>query len=784
MSGKRSYVGYEEDFLSLILPAAAAVATAIALAAIFGRLNDRTRRQCAVDPDWRRDSSIAKYGPTQRLSLEDDDFLLRQELASSYAMAVFRCRLALREAGMGTSGRGSAFRRLGAAAGRNGAGFCIRSATFGARMLLILNSRKGDGGDYFMLAQTISVSKRFAYLLAIAALFAVPAAAQMPAPAAPNRVLVKFRAGAQAQIPQVERDEDIAETRPVGGTGVLLMQSRSRDTLTLVRNLRSRPEVEYAEPDYIVNAIGKPDNSGTLVPNDQYYYQLWGMEKISAPSAWGVTTGTARVAVGVVDSGVDYTHPDLAGNIWTAPDSYTVTVGGKQITCPAGSHGFRSSLAGRRLSCDPMDDNDHGTHVSGTIGAVGDNSIGVAGVNWTTTIVGLKFLSASGSGYTSDAINVIDAAVQLKQQGVNLRVLSNSWGGGGFSQALADEIAKAGSADMLFVAAAGNNGTNNDTTPFYPASYTNASIIAVAATDSSDALASWSNYGTTSVDLAAPGVNIYSTLPKATYGAYSGTSMATPHVSGAAALALAVCGTVDTAVLKADILGSVDRVLSGEVETGGRLNVSNLVDAIEPCSTTTTDFTITAEPASQTVTAGETATYAVTIGSIGGFKGSVVLSATGLPASFSPNPVTGSGTSTMTVTTTGVATGTYALTITGISGELTHSTTVTLVVEEAGTSTGDFAISASPAARSIPAGKTTTYTVTVTPSGGFSDTVGLAVDGLPSGASPSFTPPSIDTSGTSTLTIATPKTKGTYYLTITGTSGSLTHDTTVKLTLK
>ncbi|MCL5746484.1 MAG: S8 family serine peptidase [Acidobacteria bacterium] len=578
-----------------------------------------------------------------------------------------------------------------------------------------------------MFAHATSIWNRFKSLMLLPLLLTLPGAAQITPPAAPNRVLVKFRTGAAAQIPQVERDEDIAEARPVGSTGALLMQSRSKDTQTLVRNLRNRPEVEYAEPDYIVSAIG--------ATNDPYYSQLWGMAKISAPAAWDTWTGKSTVAVGVVDTGVDYTHPDLFANIWSSTNGYTVTVGGKQMTCPAGSHGFRSSLAGRKLSCDPMDDNNHGTHVSGTIGAVGNNALGVVGVNWTTAIVGLKFLDSNGRGYTSDAINVIDVAVQLKQQGVNIRVLSNSWGGGSFSQTLENEIAKAGTADMLFVAAAGNNGYNNDTLPSYPASYPNANIIAVAATDSNDALASFSNYGALSVDLAAPGVNIYSTLPKATYGAYSGTSMATPHVSGAAALVLSACGTVGTAALKTAILTNVVPVggLIGKVQTGGRLNVLNAVTGVPACSTPA-DFTITAAPSSQTVAPGTSANYSVTVSPTSGFSGNVTLTASNLPAgataSFSPNPVLGgSGASAMTVTTSGVAAGTYTLMITGTSGSLTHSANVTLVVASPSPSPSDFAISASPAARSIPAGKQTTYTVTVTPSGGFTGTVALSATG-------------------------------------------------------
>src|SRR5439155_23734652 len=176
--------------------------------------------------------------------------------------------------------------------------------------------------------------------------------------------------------------------------------------------------------------------------------------------AWASSnTWSSGVVVGVVDTGVDYNHPDLAANVWTNPGSIN--------GCPAGTHGYNVLNA----TCDPMDDNHHGTHVSGTIGAVGNNGIGVIGVSPTVRIIGLKFLNSSGSGSTSGAVTAIDWAVKAKQAGVNVRVLSNSWGGGAFSQALLDEINKAGANDILFVAAAGNYGANNDTTPIYPCSY-------------------------------------------------------------------------------------------------------------------------------------------------------------------------------------------------------------------------------------------------------------------------------------------------------------------------
>ena len=276
----------------------------------------------------------------------------------------------------------------------------------------------------------------------------------------------------------------------LGGNGRLRhIRSDRFDAAALVSFFRGAPGVEYAEPNYIQYAIATPNDPG--MPG------LWGLlntglalptngtpgADIDATLAWNITTGSASNVVGVVDTGVDYNHRDLIGNIWTAPSSFTVTIGGQPVTCPAGSHGFNAITS----TCDPMDDNNHGTHVSGTIGAHGDNGKGVVGVNWTAGIMALKFLNANGSGSTTGAINAIDFAIKAKQHfgsAANVRVLSNSWGCAGcFSQALLDKINEANTADMLFVAAAGNNGSNNDASPFYPSNYDAPNVVAVAATD-------------------------------------------------------------------------------------------------------------------------------------------------------------------------------------------------------------------------------------------------------------------------------------------------------------
>jgi len=403
---------------------------------------------------------------------------------------------------------------------------------------------------------------------------------------AAGEVLVKFRGPtAAAPLDDIQQQTDAGSIEPVGRTGVRLLRSRSLGAAALVARLTNHPAVLYAEPNYIVHAFTEP--------NDPSFPQLWGLKNVGqavngglpgiagadihATRAWDVTVGSTVQVVAVVDTGIDYTHPDLSANIWSAPAPFTVTIGGTPITCPAGSHGFNAIA----MTCDPMDDHGHGTHVAGTIGASGDNGVGVVGVNWIARVMAVKFLDASGSGTEADAINGIDFAIQAKQTfgaAANVRVLSNSWGGTDFSQALQDEIRAANDADMLFVAAAGNNGISNDILPTYPASDDSPNIVAVAATDDTDTLAWFSNYSATSVHLGAPGVDVLSTFPGGQYEFLSGTSMATPHVSGAAALVLSRC-TLDTAALKDTLLSTVEPVpaLAAVTVTGGRLDVNSAV---------------------------------------------------------------------------------------------------------------------------------------------------------------------------------------------------------------
>src|SRR5437870_3130373 len=609
--------------------------------------------------------------------------------------------------------------------------------------------------------------------------------------AAANEVLVKFRPTTFQSVLQAQTAEEIDESEWVGGTGLLRFHSSRKNVATLVSELSARSDVEYAEPNYIVHT--------TAIPNDPRFGELWGLQNtgqtiqgfpgipgadISATAAWDISTGSRANVAAVIDTGIDYRHPDLAANVWSAPVAFTVTIGGQSITCPAGSHGFNAITN----VCDPLDDNNHGSHVSGTIGAVGNNGTGVVGVNWTASIMGSKFINASGSGTTANAINALEFAVQTKAAfaatgGANVRVLSNSWGGGAFSQALLDEINRANANDMLFVAAAGNSGTPNDLFPEYPASYNAPNVVAVAATDNTDSLAFFSNYGPSSVHLGAPGIDVLSTAVGSNYAYLSGTSMATPHVSGAALLVLSKCA-LNTASLKTLLLNNVDPIpsLTGLTATGGRLNVSK---AIRACAAPANpDFALSATPASQTVTQGGSTTYTVNISPSGGFTAAVSLSAAGLPAgtsaSFSPNPATAS--STMTVGT-GAATppGSYALTITGVSGTLTRTTSVTLTVNPA--PVPDFSLSATPASQSVVQGAGTTYAVSITPWGGFTAAVNFSVSGLPGGATASFSPNPATASSTMTVGTGSATPPGSYALTITGASGTLTRTTSVTLTV-
>ncbi|MBU0482242.1 MAG: S8 family serine peptidase [Proteobacteria bacterium] len=359
-----------------------------------------------------------------------------------------------------------------------------------------------------------------------------------------------------------------------------------------IAKYKDDPEVEYAEPNYIVYAQALPD--------DPQFSQTWGLlntgqtggtagADINAPAAWDISTGDSGVVIGVIDTGVDYTHPDLVDNIWINPGedlNYNgIIEPEEQNGIDDDGNGYIDDFHGINAmngSGDPMDDNGHGTHCSGTIGATGNNGVGVAGVNWNVKIIGCKFLGSSGYGSVSDAVTCMDYFASLKDDGVDIMGTSNSYGrAGGYLQTMFDAIQAHMDRDMLFVVAAGNSTENNDLYPYYPTNYEVPNVISVAATDHNDAKASFSQYGRRKVHIGAPGVGITSTVPVAgTYGDPSGyntldgTSMAAPHVAGLAALLKADEPTRNWVDIKNLILAGGDSVpaMDGITITGKRLN--------------------------------------------------------------------------------------------------------------------------------------------------------------------------------------------------------------------
>ena len=387
----------------------------------------------------------------------------------------------------------------------------------------------------------------------------------------PGELLVKLRAGtgpqAAASAHAAVGARVVRSFGFIGWQHVKLPPGVSADAA--MAKYRQMPQVAAVEPNFIYHAL--------ISPNDPRYPELWGMSRIGAPTAWDAARGSASVVVAVIDTGVKYNHEDLAANMWRNPGE----VAGNGLDDDA--NGYVDDVYGidaANVDADPMDDHDHGSHCSGTIGGVGDNGIGVAGVNWTVRIMALKFLDAGGSGALSAAVTCFQYVTMMKQRGVAVRVTNNSWGGGGYSQALKDAIDAAGSQDILNCVAAGNEGSNIDVTPSYPAAYDSPSILAVAASDSADNAAWFSNYGSTRVDLAAPGVGIWSTV-RSGYASFDGTSMATPHVAGAAAL-LASRWSGTALSLKSILMNSVDVLpqWQGKVVTNGRLNLARAMSTL------------------------------------------------------------------------------------------------------------------------------------------------------------------------------------------------------------
>jgi len=457
-------------------------------------------------------------------------------------------------------------------------------------------------------------------------------------PHAAGRLIVGFKPGAgknlsaegkkalgDISIKMNVKKESGRAKKPGGGVGIASENSKKRqwilsqfeggsDLKAIRRMLLKDPQVAYVEPDYQVKA--------NVIPNDTQFGQQWSLRNtgqtiyaagetypggtpgadISATAAWDIHTGGENAFVGIIDTGIDYTHPELVDNIWTNPGE--IPNNGKDDD----NNGYKDDVHGWDFcnnDSNPMDDMGHGTHVSGTIAAMTNNNAGVAGICWSAQLVALKFLSAAGYGYISDAALALEYA-----NAMGIPITSNSWGGGGYSQAMLDAINEAGAKGYLFIAAAGNNGQDADVFPMYPAAYTCENIISVAATGRYDDLRPWSNYGASSVDLAAPGSLILSTLPGNTYDYWSGTSMATPHVTGVAALLKNRNPNATGMSIKEAILNSVDPIdsMQGKCLSNGRLNALKALQ-----SGTAGAPLITFSPQSGTVQPGQNQTLTVTV---------------------------------------------------------------------------------------------------------------------------------------------------------------------------
>jgi subtilisin family serine protease len=453
----------------------------------------------------------------------------------------------------------------------------------------------------------------------------------------PGELLIQFdnsadatlRANARAVVSGNLVEQIQTSAMANSGQGILERVSLGRGiSLELAMDqLNSMSGVRYAEPNWLY--------STTAVSDDTNYLngQLWGMYSDDSPAVVGPTgttnlygsqaeeawnaghIGSNDVYIGVIDEGIQFTHPDLAANVWSNPYDPVDGVdndGNGKIDDSQGWDFFSND----RTVYDGTGD-DHGTHVAGTIGAKGGNGIGVAGVNWNVKMISTKFLGPTG-GSTTGAIQALDYLTDLKtRHGLNIIATNNSWGGGGFSQGLLDAITRAANQGILFVAAAGNSTSNNDVTGSYPSNYNTTSgagydaVIAVASITSTGAISSFSSYGATTVDLGAPGSSVNSTLPSNTYGSYSGTSMATPHVTGAIALYAASNPSSTASQLRTALLSNTTATtsLNGKTVTGGRLDISKMFNATPALPTLSVNDVTVVEGNSGT----STATFTVNI---------------------------------------------------------------------------------------------------------------------------------------------------------------------------
>lgn len=385
---------------------------------------------------------------------------------------------------------------------------------------------------------------------------------------APDAVLVQFLPGAGAEVvaaAEAAAGGDIVKEYSLVPGLTYMHLSADVDVMQTIEKLKGIDGVVYAEPDYVVYPTD-------TIPNDTRWAEQWAFATVRAPLAWDTSTGAGDVVVAVIDTGVDTTHPDLINNLWTNPDE----IAGNGIDDD--NNGYIDDIHGWDFydnDNNPMDSNSHGTHTAGTICAEGNNGQGVAGVVWRCKIMALRFIGPNG-GFSSA---VVDALSYLVAKQVKLS--NNSWGGDGYSVSLYNAINNAKAVNHLFIAAAGNNNSDNDAVAFYPSSYNLDNIVAVAASDEANAKASFSNWGAMRVDLAAPGVSILSTVPNAGYATLSGTSMAAPLVTGALATLYGLHPGWTYQQARDNLFATVQRTdsMPGLTVTGGILDLAAAAEA-------------------------------------------------------------------------------------------------------------------------------------------------------------------------------------------------------------